>query len=201
MNVSLPLFVADTMTSAQRQSNLLDEMEKTVSSYESKRSAPAPGTGAGDDDTYDESVLWVKFHFQDQVRRLKLSQKAYGELLAAVLPVVKGIDGSAGDAPLFLKYVDDEGELVNITSDGELSDAFAIAQKERRVLKIFASYTDPIDAPGSVATRSLDKVEVSCIEAVSCRGGRCTSRLLMRSYLNGLLARLCAVSALCRFQA
>ncbi len=120
---------------------------------EPARGAPSPDASP-EEDKYDESQLWVKISFHNELKRVKLLQKSFAEFLQSVIPFVESLSSATSEVDAFVgahniacKYVDEEGDLVHISSDNELKDAFEIAAKYRMVLKIIVTKTTgPSDA-------------------------------------------------------
>jgi hypothetical protein len=74
-------------------------------------------------------TIVVKLQFGDDIRRKQLPRvPSFAELGALVVQLFPSAKAFA------LKYLDDEKDLITVTEDGELRDAFALAQATQKVL-------------------------------------------------------------------
>jgi len=78
------------------------------------------------------SATTIKISLGTDVRRIGLSEINFNQLA----DLIKSLYGEALSAPYTLKYLDDEKELVRISSELELQEAFRQAHNNNTILKI-----------------------------------------------------------------
>jgi len=83
----------------------------------------------------------IKIALQDDLRRSELSEKTYARLVELILSAYQLPAEAASQ--IIVRYIDDENELVHMSSDYELEEAFALAESQDKILKVFVSLVDP----------------------------------------------------------
>jgi len=83
----------------------------------------------------------VKIVFKHEIRRFDLRARTFDALHRAIVEAF-----GLADMPLFVKYEDDENEMVTISTDAELEEAFRVVESgQRKALKLFVT-TEPAGA-------------------------------------------------------
>jgi len=91
----------------------------------------------------------IKFQHEDDIRRITVQQCLP---IKDLIELVRSLFRENLPQPFVLKYKDDEGDFVTITSDRELEEAFRLF-KDVGILRL---YVHKIDAPTKVSTPTLE---------------------------------------------
>eukprot|EP00457_Paulinella_chromatophora_P003776 gb/GEZN01003784.1/.p1 GENE.gb/GEZN01003784.1/~~gb/GEZN01003784.1/.p1 ORF type:complete len:592 (-),score=58.03 gb/GEZN01003784.1/:287-2062(-) len=100
-----------------------------------------------------EPTFTVKLDLQGDTRRLKLKSKTLFEGLQSVKKCF-----GLKPREFSMSYRDDEGDMVAVYLDQELIEAFDVAEKQKKVLKL---YIKPLDSSSSMTSSSQDSQEKS----------------------------------------
>jgi len=95
----------------------------------------------------------VKLSFDGQMRRFPFKGTSFAALYGQIIALL----GLEQNADILLKYADEEGDLITISSDLELKSAFVAGQ----LLRVVATYRmDKVEQPASVPALSVPFAQV-----------------------------------------
>ncbi|KAL6071194.1 hypothetical protein QOT17_006433 [Balamuthia mandrillaris] len=108
-------------------------------------------------ETQPQQLITVKSKFGEDLRRFSLPLSCrYEELCAHLAAVYSGRHVDKEPGSLVVKYVDDEGDLISITSDEELSEAFRLSKDNvPPILRLIVSASSASTTATATATVSL----------------------------------------------
>jgi len=85
----------------------------------------------------------LKFQYNDDIRRATIPNKVtFEELISKIQSIYKTIP--SGWKSICVKYLDDEGDLVTVTTTEELLESFYFFSKNAATLKFFISFVYPV---------------------------------------------------------
>jgi len=96
--------------------------------------------------------LVIKAVIKDEMRRFSLEQGSYSSLVHNIGTTFNIPDASS---MLVIKYIDDEGDEITISSEQEFSEAARIARNHNAVLKVFITEKKPLYPSNSVDVSSI----------------------------------------------
>ncbi len=112
----------------------------------------------------DNSVRFsVKTVLRNDIHRLNLGSASFANLYRILLETYL----LPADSPLFVKYKDEEGDLVTVSTDPELAEAFRLCAGagSNKVLKLFVS-TDPASAESPKRLKAESPIAPSPLSAL-----------------------------------
>jgi len=91
------------------------------------------------------STTTIKLQYSEDIRRVTIPDKekfTFEQLTSKIQSTYKNIP--EGWKSIFVKYLDDEGDLVTVTSTEELQESFVSFSKKVSTLKLFISFNYPL---------------------------------------------------------